>query len=177
MEAVMSILIARFAGYILNVNKILLDILNLKLAKYNGLVVGESCRLINVNFGVEPYLVKIGNHVSITKSSFETHDGGVWNFRDIHPSWDVIKPINIGDNVYIGTGCIILAGVNIGDNVIIGAGAVVTKSLESGFVYAGVPARKVKSIEEYYMSVAKSKLDTKHFSADEKKRFLLELYS
>jgi maltose O-acetyltransferase len=40
----------------------------------------------------------------------------------------------------------ILSGVRIENKVVIGAGSVVTKNLESGFVYAGVPAKKIRKI-------------------------------
>ena len=44
---------------------------------------------------------------------------------------------------------IITRGVTIGDNVVIGAGSVVTKDCECDSVYAGNPARKIMSIQEY----------------------------
>ena len=54
--------------------------------------------------------------------------------------------IQIGSNIWIGARVTILAGVKIQDRVIIGAGSVVTKNLESGYLYAGVPAKKIKKI-------------------------------
>ncbi len=93
--------------------------------KKQGVRFGHNCRLVGKNdFGCEPYLITIGNHVSITTSTFITHDGGVWVFRDDNPEIDVIKPITIGDNVFIGAECLILPGVNIGNNVVVGARAV-----------------------------------------------------
>lgn len=50
----------------------------------------------------------------------------------------------IGDDVWIGYGCIIMSGVNIGDGCIVAAGSVVTKDLEAYFIYAGVPAKKIR---------------------------------
>ena len=50
----------------------------IKWAKIIGVKIGEQCRLIDVSFSSEPYLVTIGNHVSATKVHFETHDGGLW---------------------------------------------------------------------------------------------------
>jgi hypothetical protein len=47
-------------------------------ARSIGVRIGESCRLIDVEFSSEPYLVEIGDHVSATTTRFETHDGGVW---------------------------------------------------------------------------------------------------
>ena len=54
------------------------------------------------------------------------------------------KPVNIGDDVWIGGNVTILPGVNIGNNVIIAAGAVVTKDIPDNCVVGGVPARKIK---------------------------------
>jgi len=58
--------------------------------------------------------------------------------------------IDIGNNVFIGMDAIILRNVTIGDDVIIGANAVVTGNCESGWVYAGNPARKILTVAEYY---------------------------
>jgi len=51
------------------------------------------------------------------------------------------RPINIGRNVWIGGGAIILPGVTIGDDVLIGAGSVVTRDVPSGSTAFGNPAR------------------------------------
>ena len=59
----------------------------------------------------------------------------------------IVKPVEIGENVWIGTGAIILPGVAIADNSIIGAGAVVTKNVPANSVYVGNPARYLKSVE------------------------------
>ena len=56
------------------------------------------------------------------------------------------KPITIGNNCWIGGNVTILPGVNIHDNVVVGAGSVVTHDLESGALYAGNPAKKIRDI-------------------------------
>ncbi len=151
---------------------------NLNYAKYLGVKLGVNCRLEGFNnFGSEPYLISIGNHVSITKSSFITHDGGVWVFREKHPSIDVVRPIRIGDNVFIGSNCTILPGVIIGNNVIVGAGSLVTKNLESNFVYGGVPAKLIKSIDEYWEGIQKDLIRTKGLSQKSKRNYLIELFN
>ena len=56
------------------------------------------------------------------------------------------KPVIIGDNVYIGTGAIILPGVTVHEMSVVAAGAVVTNDVPSFTVVAGVPARVVKNL-------------------------------
>lgn len=58
------------------------------------------------------------------------------------------EPMNIGNNVWIGGGCIILPGVTIGDNTTIGAGSVVTKSIPANVLAVGNPCRILKQIED-----------------------------
>lgn len=57
------------------------------------------------------------------------------------------KPVNIGDNVWIGGGSIINPGVTIGDNVVIASGSVVTKDVPANVVVGGNPAKIIKQIE------------------------------
>jgi maltose O-acetyltransferase len=56
------------------------------------------------------------------------------------------RSVTIGDDVWIGTGAIMLPGVTIGDRSIVAAGAVVTRNVPSDVLDAGVPARIVKQL-------------------------------
>jgi acetyltransferase-like isoleucine patch superfamily enzyme len=56
-----------------------------------------------------------------------------------------VAPVSIGDDVWIGTGALILKGVTIGDRAIVGANAVVTKDVPADTIVAGNPARVVRS--------------------------------
>ena len=49
------------------------------------------------------------------------------------------KPINIGDNVWLGYGVVVMKGVTIGENTIIGLNSVVTKDIPSNCIAAGNP--------------------------------------
>jgi maltose O-acetyltransferase len=51
------------------------------------------------------------------------------------------RPVEIGENVWIGGGAIILPGVTIGNDAVVGAGAVVTRDVASGETVVGNPAR------------------------------------
>lgn len=116
----------------------------------------EDCIILSnpfTIFGSEPYLVKIGKHVEITYGvRLITHDGGMWVLRKIDKEFekmDHFGPITIGDNVYIGNNAIILPGVSIGDNCIIAAGAVVTQNVDNNMIVGGVPAKTIKTVEDY----------------------------
>ena len=56
------------------------------------------------------------------------------------------KPIDIGADVWVGGGALILAGVRIGDRAVIGAGSVVTRDVPEGVLAAGNPCRVVREI-------------------------------
>jgi len=51
------------------------------------------------------------------------------------------RPVQIGENVWLGGGVIILPGITIGDGAIVGAGSVVTRDVAAGMRVAGNPAR------------------------------------
>jgi maltose O-acetyltransferase len=55
------------------------------------------------------------------------------------------RPVEIGRNVWIGGGAIILPGVRVGDDAVIGAGSVVTRDVAVGATVMGSPARPVRS--------------------------------
>lgn len=138
---------------------------NLSKARKMGVKVGENCRFYSAHFGSEPYLITIGNHVTITDGvRFITHDGGIWVFREEEPQADVFGEISIGDNVFIGVGSIILPGVTIGNNTVIGAGSVVSRSFSGNGVIAGNPARLICTLEEYREKLSRVKLNTKGMS-------------
>jgi acetyltransferase-like isoleucine patch superfamily enzyme len=56
------------------------------------------------------------------------------------------KPVIIEDDVLIGTRCVILKGVRIGARSVVGAGSIVTKSIPPNEIWAGNPAKKIRSL-------------------------------
>ncbi len=57
------------------------------------------------------------------------------------------KPIDIGEDVWVGGGAIILPGVRIGDGAVIGAGSVVTRDVPAGVLAARNPCRVVRPLD------------------------------
>ena len=146
-----------------------------------GMKVGIGCEIYkNVDFGSEPYLIEIGNQVRITSGCrFVTHDGGIWVLRNTGDlkDGDIFGLIRIGNNVHIGMNTIIMPNVTIGNNCIIGCGAVVTKSIPDNSIAVGVPARVIRTIDEYYAN-HKNEVDyTKQLNWEEKKNYLYHKYS
>ena len=119
-------------------------------ARYIGVKVGSDCRIYTHLFGSEPWMVSIGNKVTITAGvHFITHDGSTWLFSDEKGRRYKFSPIEIGNNVFIGVNSIILPGVKIDNNVVIAAGSVVTKSVPSGVVIGGNPAKIIGDYDSY----------------------------
>jgi acetyltransferase-like isoleucine patch superfamily enzyme len=128
-------------------------------------------------FGTEPWLITIGNNVYITSGvTFVTHDGGTLILRKEIPDLEYTAPITIGNDVYIGVRTIILPGVIIGNRCVIGAGSVVTKSIPDNSVAAGVPARVIKTTDEYLEGLKRKSLHCGQLIGKEKEAFLKKIF-
>lgn len=140
-----------------------------------GMNIGEECYIFSDKIETaEPYLVTLGNHVTISAHvMFATHDASA-NFY-LKDTSDIYGRITVGDYVFIGMGSILLPGVSIGNHSIIAAGAVVTKSFsEEGVVIAGNPAKIIAKVEDLKEKNKYRKLMTWGMSFEEKKAYLLE---
>ncbi len=104
--------------------------------------IGEQCKIQSHTFICE--LVSIGNNCFIGHGVMFINDlfavGGPANGKK-----ELWKKTMIGKNVSIGSNATILP-VEICDNVVIGAGSVVTKNITKSGIYAGNPARFVRTI-------------------------------
>lgn len=131
----------------------------------------------NISWSTEPWLITLGNNVHITTGvRFITHDGGTLLYRKYVPDLEITKPITVGNDVYIGNNVIILPGVNIGNNVVIGAGAVVSRDIPDNSVAVGVPARVIKTADEYLEKLKRESLHLGHLKGQEKDNALMEYY-
>lgn len=95
--------------------------------------------------------ISIGDHCliasSVRMSDFDGHPLDAQLRREGHPALaEDVRPIRIGNDVWIGYAASILKGVHIGDRAVIGAHAVVTRDVAADTVVAGNPARCVKSL-------------------------------
>ena len=104
------------------------------------------------------HLLTIGDHVRIAEGvKILTHDYS-WSVLKRYSSENIVpgkilgaqSATEIGNNVFIGMNAIITRGVTIGNNVVIGAGSVVTRNCPDDGVYAGNPASRIMSLEEFY---------------------------
>ncbi|OAI28334.1 MULTISPECIES: acyltransferase [Methylomonas] len=151
---------------------------HIKNAISKGMIVGERFRAMGkVNYGSEPYLIRIGNHVTLSfEVCFITHDGGTWVYRDRYDELaDVTRygPIRIYDNCFIGARAIIMPNVKIGPNSLVAAGAVVTKDVPPNSVYGGVPAKLIMTYDQY---VAKCSEAGQRVSKIHKRQRLLKMF-
>ncbi|KAG5988420.1 hypothetical protein E4U43_004755 [Claviceps pusilla] len=92
-------------------------------------------------------MIKIGNRVMIGPSVCifaATHETGVQSRRD---GVEYSRPIEIGDDCWIGGHSTIMPGVTIGKGCTIGSGSVVTRSIPDFSVAVGSPARVIKTVE------------------------------
>lgn len=150
----------------------------LKYARTIGVNMKKNCHIYGkVYWGSEPWIISLGENVFITDGvKFITHDGGTLLYRKQVPDLEITKPINVGNDVYFGNNVIVMPGVTIGNNVVIGAGAVVTKNIPDNSVVAGVPAKVIKTADEYLEKLKKESLHLGHLQGKEKDDALKEYY-
>lgn len=89
--------------------------------------------------------VKIGGGVCIYTTDFHSLNAKIRASSE-DQQFKVCKPVEIGDNVFIGAKSLILKGVKIGKNSIIGAGSVVTKSIPENQIWGGNPAKFIRTL-------------------------------
>lgn len=109
---------------------------NIEIGNYSGIGINASIR--------GP--LKIGDNVMmgpdvIIMTSSHGHDRTDIPMRK---QGSIVKPVTIGNDVWIGARVVILPGVTIGDGSILAAGAVVTHDVPAYSIVGGVPAKVIK---------------------------------
>lgn len=119
------------------------------------IMMGDDCSIwFNAVIRGDVNFIRMGNKVNV-------QDGAVIHCTYQKTSTIIGNNVSIGhnaivhgcvidDNVLIGMGAIVMDNAKVGSNVIIAAGAVVLENtiIEAGSIYAGVPAKKIKSMPQ-----------------------------
>ena len=128
---------------------------------------GDNVSVFEDVFIFSPENIEIGDNVSIQPMCYLEGQGGILIGNDVsiahgtsilsttHNIDAFDMPIKdqgvseqkviINDNVWIGCKVTVLYGNEIGSGTVIGANAVVTKDVEGNSIYAGTPAKKIRS--------------------------------
>jgi acetyltransferase-like isoleucine patch superfamily enzyme len=125
----------------------------IKPSNYYGKAIGQGLRIgDNSNIGRYNYvgcsgLITIGRDVMIgPRVSFYAENHNFESTDKTMAEQGVsCEPITVGDDCWIASGSIILAGVTIGTGSIIAAGSVVSKDVPPYSVAAGIPAKVIRS--------------------------------
>lgn len=114
----------------------------------NNVIINMNCTF------VDNQPIRIGDNVLIASNvQLYTSSHPVLPEERLVPDWKerqttffrtYARPIEIKNNVWIGGGCILLAGVTIGENSVIGAGSVVNRSIPPNCVAAGNPCKVIR---------------------------------
>ena len=117
-----------------------------EICRNRGVKIGENVDLVNAQidycFG---HLVTIGNNVTITNSTILAHDASTKKTL----GYSKIGCVDIGDDVFIGFGCVVLPGVKIGNKVVVGAGTIISKDVPDNVVIVGNPYRVIDTYDNY----------------------------
>jgi acetyltransferase-like isoleucine patch superfamily enzyme len=111
----------------------------------DGSAIAHDCQ---ITVGKE---VRIGKHCRIASEVVITDSNGHPSEPSLRlagapPADEDVRPVTIGDNVWIGRRAMIMPGVTIGEGSIVASGAIVMSDIPPYTVAAGNPARKVSSV-------------------------------
>ncbi len=142
----------------------------------SGMRIGSGCNICCNIMTSEPYLVEIGDNVTIAGNvMFVTHDNSI--SKVIEGKTDIFGKITIGNNCFIGSNATILYGVSLCDNVIVAAGSVVTNSFnESAIIIGGNPAKKIGDWDKFAQKSISNAINVKNMTYKEKKDLVLRSY-
>lgn len=125
-------------------------------------VIGEKCSVwFNAVIRGDVHFIRIGDYTNIQDGAvihctYKKAPTVIGNYVNIgHQA--MVHGCTVKDHVLIGMGAIVMDHAIVEDYVIIAAGAVVLENAvcESGFLYAGVPAKKIKALSDEQISMLK----------------------
>ncbi|MEJ5961905.1 acyltransferase [Pedobacter immunditicola] len=115
-----------------------------------GVTIGKNCKISSHSFICEGVhiadYVFIGHNVTFINDKFPraiNKDGSLQS----EENWECIETF-IEEGASIGSSATILCGVHVGKNAVVGAGSVVLQNIPQNTVYAGNPARFLKSVDQ-----------------------------
>ena len=115
---------------------------SISIGRSTGISGGSICAAHQITIGEE---CLIGANVTIADTDFHAIAPKGRRYNDDLTQIKCL-PVEIEDNVFLGTGCAVLKGVSVGKNSVIGAFSVVTKSVARNSIVAGNPARPIGSV-------------------------------
>ena len=135
---------------------------NVRIDDFCVLSSGDDGFLIGNNIHIAPFSLMIGKghiylgdfvNISSRVCIYSSNDdySGEFMTSPVVPDdlTNILKaPVRIDRHVIIGSGSIILPGVNLSEGVAIGALSLVNKSCDPFYIYAGIPATKIKKRKE-----------------------------
>lgn len=114
--------------------------------KLNLAAMGRNCHVYgSIDHGHE-FLISLGDNVTLASGSrLLAHDGSTKKLL----GYSKVGGGDIGDDVFVGAGAIVLPGVKIGNRVVIGAGSVVTKDVPDNSIAVGSPAKVIGTYDDF----------------------------
>lgn len=119
---------------------------NVRLAGHGFIKIGARTSINSESIITAQERVEIGDDVMFAPRVYVLDVDHCFETRDVPISKQgyTVKPVKIGDGVWVGAGVVITKGVTIGEGAIIGANSVVTRDVEPYTIVAGIPARYIK---------------------------------
>lgn len=111
-----------------------------------GVEIGNGSILLAFTAVTSPQ--RIGGHVVFMPHCTVTHDDQVGDYVTFASRVALAGSVTVGEATYLGSGCLVREGQSIGEHAIIGMGAVVLENVPAYEVWVGVPARRLRVLQQ-----------------------------
>lgn len=91
--------------------------------------------------------VRIGEHVVVMPATVMTHDDEAGDYATFGAGVRLAGRVRVGEGAYVGSGALVRQDLEVGEWSLIGMGSVVTHAVPAGEVWAGVPARCLRTLQ------------------------------